>query len=178
MGNSTRRRTIPIGPRPARRSPTKKIKVCNPQIFNDLYGDSAAFVAPPAELISRCGAICLMHRSGPQRSHRTGRVVFDSWAEGTPVAMRNVTDGHVRCLRLASGSTAIEIVAERQQQQWEFVARVYSGQKVLHDCVLKVGGQKLLARSGGFFHWISKSVPHQIGLLTFGREVSFGRLSW
>jgi len=178
MVNSIGRHARPKPSKQARRRPSRATIQDNPQIVSDLCAASAAFVTPASEATSRCSAIPLLRRGGPRRGQRDGRVTFDSWAKGAPIAMRDVTDGHIRCLHLAAGALTVEMVAERRQLQWEFVARVYSAKKVLHDCVLRVGNRRLLARTGGFFHWISGSVPHQISLLTFESETSFGRLSW
>ncbi|MEE8575700.1 MAG: hypothetical protein V3T31_00460, partial [candidate division Zixibacteria bacterium] len=103
---------------------------------------------------------------------------FDSWSQAPAMALRDMSAGHLRRIRLERGNISVEIVAEKQQSGWEFVARIRRDDEVLHDFVMKVGSRKLLAKSGGFFQWSSKSVPHEVSLTSFKQDIAFERLSW
>ena len=138
----------------------------------------APLIPPSSDALSRYEAIPLLFGSAANAKRQHGRVVFDSWAQGPAIALRDVTEGHVRRLRLKAGKLSLEILAEKHREQWEFVARVYRGQQVAHDCVLKVGGRSLPAAWGGYFHWSSKHVPAKVDVLSYDREFIFGKLVW
>jgi hypothetical protein len=72
----------------------------------------------------------------------------------------------------------MEIVAERRDKAWEFVARVYQDGEVAHPFVLRAGTRKLMADAGGFYHWTSESVPHRFRLLSFEQEVACEVMPW
>ncbi|MDH4155978.1 MAG: hypothetical protein OEW00_01705 [candidate division Zixibacteria bacterium] len=133
---------------------------------------------PSCDAVSRFELIPLFCGSEKSVPSVHGTTAYDSWAGNSPVALRDATDGHVRRIQLKAKSLSLEIVAERRQNHWEFVARVYSGQKVKHDFVLKVGARKVLPFSGGFYHWTSRSVPYSIRLLSYKRRVIFDKLLW
>ena len=138
----------------------------------------SGIASPPDEAVDRYAAIPLLFESLPDQEPMIGRVAYDSQAHGHTVGLRDVTDGYVRRLRLTAGRIVMDLVAERRENQWEFVARVYSGSEVTHDFVLKIGGRKLLAGSGGFFHWSSRSVPRKLRLLSYDTTVLFEGMSW
>ena len=134
--------------------------------------------APSEEALKRYALIPLVHRPAGGGATVHGKVAYDSWAYGEPVALRDTTDGFIRRLQLKAKKICLEIVAERRRNSWEFVARVYSGEKVLHDFVLKVGRDKLLPSSGGFYQWSSTKVPATVKLISYEQNVVFDRLSW
>ncbi|MBN1211714.1 MAG: hypothetical protein JXA92_03980 [candidate division Zixibacteria bacterium] len=133
---------------------------------------------PSKEALNRYALIPLCHRPTAGGEVLHGKVAYDSWAHGSPVALRDTTDGFIRRLQLKAKKISLEIVAERRQNSWQFVARVYSGEKVLHDFVLKVGREKLLPFSGGFYQWSSPKVPATVKLLSYERKIVFDRISW
>lgn len=136
-----------------------------------------AFETPTLDAIGRLGAIPLLSQKAENIPETAGLVLFDSWAGMAP-ARRDITPGHLRRVQLQAGKVTVEIVAERQKDEWEFVARIYQGDKVKHDYVIKVGRKKFLAKSGGFFHWTSKSVPRVVELLSYKRKLVFEELAW
>ena len=136
-----------------------------------------AFETPSENALDRCGTIPLLSQLADDVPESSGSVVFDSWAGMAP-AMRDIMPGHLRRVQLKAGQTTLEIVAERVNDEWEFVARAYQGDEVKHDYVIKVGRRKLLAESGGFFHWTSKSVPRVVELLSLKRKMVFEELAW
>ena len=133
---------------------------------------------PSGEAISRFELIPLFCGSEKPAAFVHGTTAYDSWAGNSPVALRDATDGHIRRIQLKANRLSLEIVAERRQNHWEFVARVYYGQNVKHDFVLKVGTRKILPFSGGFYHWTSRSVPYSIRLLSYKQHVIFDKLLW
>ncbi len=141
-------------------------------------GLTQAVFEPSKEAIARLQVIPLLFDEPHHPAPRTGTVIYDSWSHGPTVGLRDVTDGHIRRLKLRAGKVSVEIVAEMSKGKWEFVARVYRSRTVLHDFVLKIGRKKLLPESGGFFRWSSKTVPHSIGLTSLGESLTFNKLSW
>ena len=134
--------------------------------------------APSDKALKRYALIPLCHREAAGSKTFRGKVAYDSWAHGAPVALRDTTDGYIRRLQLKAGKISLEIVAERRRNSWEFVARVYKGEKVLHDFVLKAGRDKLLPSSGGFYQWSSPEVPALVKLISYEQNVVFDKLSW
>ena len=140
--------------------------------------DSVALEIPSTESISRLGAIPLLFDLPDNPGLQSGEVSYDSWRQGSPISLRDVGAGHIRRIRLSAGSISLEIVAELGHRRWEFVARVYHNEVVSHEYVLKAGGRSYLASAGGYFHWDSKSVPHQLSLLSADGRIEFERLAW
>jgi hypothetical protein len=89
-----------------------------------------------------------------------------------------MVDGHVRRLKMKAGRLTFEIVAERRNNRWEFVARAALGRRVTSQFVLKVGRRKLLPQAGGFYIWRSKSVPRLMRLESYEQSIVFEKLAW
>ncbi len=143
----------------------------------DSGSELGVFEVPSSDALDRLEAIPLLNQTADDVPGSSGSVMYDSW-EGSAPAMRDIIPGHLRRVQLKAGKVTLEIVAERQKDEWEFVARVYQGDNVRHDFVIKVGRKKLLAKSGGFFHWTSKSVPRMVELLSYNRNLTFEELTW
>ena len=124
-----------------------------------------------------CSIPLLFEESSDARTVR-GRTTYDSWADSPAVALRDSADGHIRRLKLKAGNVVLEIVAERRDSVWEFVARVYDRKKVNNSFVLKVGGHRFLPQTGGFFVWSSTMAPRILRLESFDAVISFEKLSW
>jgi hypothetical protein len=133
---------------------------------------------PNNDATKRYGAIPLLFGTPAVSEVIVGRVAYDSWQQGLAPALRDIMDGHLRRLTLKAGRISVELIAERTRDNWEFVARVYSSDRVRHGYVLRVGRRKLLPGSGGYFHWSSKLAPRNIELLSYEQNISFERLSW
>jgi len=176
MKNSSKHRHKETIGRPKPKEKALKVE----EILDTAFGGSTIekISELSSDALSRLGAIPLLFGDSPVRSEDPGKVVYDSWAQGPAMALRDVSAGHIRRIRLASGRISVEIVAERSHNGWEFVARIYSGSRVAHNFVLNAGGRKFLATSGGFFQWSSITVPHQVRLSSYKGELSFERLRW
>jgi hypothetical protein len=140
-------------------------------------GRAAKRHQPSTDAIRRLGALPLLFEENATKSTKSGRVQFDSWAEGG-VALRDATAGHVRRVRLASGSVGLDLVAERGTGGWQFTARAYHDGNVSHDYILKVGGAKLSPRSGGYFQWRTRGVPRQLELNSQNNRITFEQIAW
>ena len=149
-------------------SESKRVTAVMPEAIEELSSDA----------LDRFALIPLFCGGEKSAAIVHGNTAFDSWAGDSPVALRDATDGHVRRIQLKAKKLSLEIVAEKRQNHWEFIARVYSGQKVHHDFVLKVGTRKILPFSGGFYHWTSRSVPYSVKLLSYKQHVIFDKLVW
>jgi hypothetical protein len=141
-------------------------------------GNIASFAEPGQDAIARLAAIPLLFDTPADTSREEGKISFDSWSHLSAVTIRDTSAGHIRLLKLKSRKITIELVAEKQHDGWEFVARIYKNKKIIHDFVLIANGKKHLASSGGFIHWSSKSVPKQINLLSFKSKLVFEGLKW
>lgn len=133
---------------------------------------------PDSAAVDRFAAIPLIFDEASLRRTVSGNLTFDSWSQQPIAQLRDAGVGLTRRLCLEANRITLEIVAERQQDQWEFVARVYHKKEVSSEYVLKIGRQKLLPRSQGFYHWSSKRAPGKIRLLSKSLEVCFEGLSW
>jgi hypothetical protein len=133
---------------------------------------------PSADSVARLKSIPLIDEV-TQKSHpRNGRVVFDSWDMAPAIALRDIADGHVRHLELKAGSVSLEIVAERAQDHWEFVGRIYRCGEIQHSFIMKVGRFSLMPQTDGFYHWSSSSVPRVIRVVSYNNNLHFGGIKW
>jgi len=158
-----------------------KCRECR-EVFEALSRFPLAGRVPIARLtpgaLDRYAAVPLIDRQPASAQRITGQVAFDSWANRPAAQIRDVTVGLIRRVCLQAGKLSLEIVAERRQDCWEFVARVYDRKTVSSEYVLRVGAKKLLPRSQGFYHWSSKGTPRTLKLLSQDLQVEFERLSW
>ena len=168
----------------ARTKRTRQSEVTIPKVVRDLLPTPTKKAAPTgfakpsdAALERYCNIPLLFDESSDARTVK-GRTTYDSWADGPASALRDSADGHIRRLKLEAGDLVLEIVAERRDNEWEFVARLYDGKNVTNSHVLKVGGRRFLPKAGGFFVWSSRVVPKILRLESFDTNISFEKLSW
>jgi hypothetical protein len=132
---------------------------------------------PSTDSLRRLTALPLLFEASEPKSPRSGRIQFDSWADGG-VALRDATAGHIRRMRLTAGSVGLDVVAERQFEGWQFTARAYHDGRVSHDFVLKVGGSKYAPQSGGYYQWRTKGVPSHLELGSVKDRIVFEQIAW
>ena len=133
---------------------------------------------PSSQALSRYRSIPLLFHQPTRVPVLQCPIVYDSAAQGQLVGLRNAIDGHIRRVRFGVGNLEMEIVAERQDKAWEFVARIYQDSEVGHRFVLHAGSRKLMADASGFFHWSSETVPPHFRLLSFKQEVTCEAVPW
>ncbi len=133
---------------------------------------------PDIGSIQRLASIPLMYEDTKPRRMIAGRSSFDSWSQRPLAQLRDTGAGLTRRLCLEGNGVTLEIMAERGHDRWEFVARVYHKKVVSSEYVLRIGRQKLLPKSQGFYHWSSRRAPGKIRLLSESLEVCFEGLSW
>jgi hypothetical protein len=148
------------------------------RLLREAGGSGQDWYQPSSDAATRWKAIPLLDESLCGRRPHYGQVISDSWSSMPRLALRDVEDGHVRRLELRSGFARLEIVAERARGHWKFVARVYAGRLVQHAFILRVGRLKLLAGSGGFYHWSSAWVPRTIHILSYEDHAIFDGVKW
>ena len=148
------------------------------RLLREVGNSPRAWFEPTVASAARWKAIPLMNEAAPKTRPRFGRVVFDSWEMAPAGALRDIADGHIRRLELKAGKVTLEIVAERAQDHWEFVGRVYAQDAVQNSYVLSVRRLRLLPRTDGFYHWSSISVPHAIRIVSYQDNLVFGDIQW
>ena len=141
-------------------------------------GHGRLLEVPDDAAIARYAAIPLASVEPKRGPVRRGRLAFDSWATAAAPALRDTTAGHVRRFRLAAGAIALEVVAERLQDGWDFVARVYKKEEVSSEYALSVNRQRYLPESQGFYHWSSRTVPRHFALLSPDTSIEFEEIQW
>lgn len=168
----------------ARTKRTRPGRVSTPDVVRKLLSTSTKKATPigmakPSEAaVDRYCNIPLLFEKRSCATPVWGRTIYDSWAERPAMALRDTADGFIRRLKLKAGNLVLEIVAERRDNVWEFVARVYDRKEVTNSYVLKVGNRKLLPQTGGFFVWSSRIVPRILNLESFETRIDFEKLSW
>lgn len=135
-------------------------------------------LAPPPAAVARARAIPKLVASRRPSRAIAGKVAFDSWAEVPAVQLRSEVGNLERRVRLEAGRFTLEIVAERVQSQWEFVARIYDREEVTSEFILKAGRRKLVPQSQHCYYWSAKRPPKTLQLLSSELKIDFGKLTW
>jgi hypothetical protein len=143
-----------------------------------LVASNPPITRPDAGAMEGLAAIPLVYESASRRRLVKGAITFDSWSQRPVTQLRDAGVGLTRRVCLEANGVTLEIVAEREQAEWEFTARIYQKNRVSSEYVLRIGRQKLLPKSQGFYHWSSKRAPGKIRLLSSSVEVRFEGLSW
>ncbi len=133
---------------------------------------------PSLESVYRHRAIARLVESRHPARTIGGLVVYDSWANLPAVQVRDALLEGERRMRLKAGRFTLELIGDRQLEQWEFVARVYDRTKVTPEFILQVGRKKLYARSQNCFFWSAKRPPRKVQLLSPSTRIDFGTLKW
>lgn len=135
-------------------------------------------IRPDKNSLKRFAAIPLYEKIRKGVKPQNGKLVFNSWAELPAVQLRDISPGFMRRLCFQAGQIKLEIIAQRQQFDWEFTARVYDAGDVSMEWVLVAGGKKLLPGSLGFYQWSSRSKPRRIKLRNSRGRIDFESISW
>lgn len=107
-----------------------------------------------------------------------GELITDSWSQLAVAQLRDATVGLERRLTLRANAVSLELVAERIEDKWQFVARVYKEDAVTTEFVLKVAGRNLAPQTEGFYHWSSVRPPRTLRLLSKSLKIDFENVSW
>ena len=107
-----------------------------------------------------------------------GTVAFDSWSRMPDVALRDVGIGWMRRLCLEAAALALEIVAVRRRNDWQYTARVYESGRSTAGWTLRAGRRKVLPRSLGFFQWNAPDQPRVFRIESNNQTVIFQGVSW
>ncbi len=133
---------------------------------------------PSQDAMAAYEAIPMLHVPEPSKRRKIKGIAFDSWADRPRLEVRQAAAGLTRRICLEAGNISLEIVAEKRQGGWDFVARVYRDTEAATEFTLRIGGKKLLPRSQGFFHWSSPRAPRAIVLLSPSQRIDFEGLTW
>ena len=135
-------------------------------------------MAPSPQSVARARAVPKLVESRRPSRTITGRLTFDSWADVPAVQLRSTVGVLERRIRLEAGTYTLELVADRTQKEWEFVARIYEKQKVTSEFILQVGRRKLVPQSQRCYYWSAKNPPRTLQLLSSDLKIDFGKLTW
>ena len=137
-----------------------------------------AMERPSPDAVNRYTLVPLLFHDQAPSQQFIGDLTYDSWASQPRAALRSTGPGLIRRLCLKAGDISLEIVAERQQAEWTFTARVYAAKDVSSKWVLQVSGKRMLPGSLGFYHWNSKRTPQRIELKSIDEQIEFADLVW
>jgi hypothetical protein len=135
-------------------------------------------LAPSPQSVAKAKAVPKLVASRNPARAIAGRVAFDSWADVPAVQLRSTVGTLERRIRLEAGKYTLELVADRVQTEWEFVARIYDRQKVTSEFILQVGRRKLVPQSQRCYYWSAKNPPRTMQLLSQELKIEFGKLTW
>jgi hypothetical protein len=155
--------------------------MCNAifRVLNQYSGkDALSIIKPDLRSIRRFSAIPMLYQTGRRRIRQHGNLAFDSWASLPAFQLRDITPDFIRHLCLKAGRIKLEIIAERQQEVWEFTARVYDDNDVSMEWILSAGRRKLYPEAFGFYHWSSRNRPHCLKIFNRDNKIDFEKLSW
>jgi hypothetical protein len=133
---------------------------------------------PPTELLRRQKAIPQLIASRHPAESLPARLVSDSWGDHPAVAVREAPFGVERRLRFRAVSYVVELVADRRLEGWDFVARVYDGEILTRQFILKVGRRKLVPGRGDCYFWSSKRPPQRLQLLSGELRIDLEKVKW
>jgi hypothetical protein len=140
--------------------------------------NTPSIIRPDLVSIKRFSAIPTLYQVNRKHKHRKGNLVFDSWASLPAYQLRDIVPDFIRRLCLQAGSIKLEIIAERQQEIWEFTARIYDDNDVSMEWILSAGRRKLYPITFGFYQWSSKNKPHRIKIFNKNYKIDFEKISW
>lgn len=135
-------------------------------------------IQPPDDALMRHQGVARLINARQPSPTVSGAVLYDSWTTPPPLAVRSTGIGVERRIRLSSGEFILELVAERNIDHWDFVARVYRNKKVCSEFSLKAGRKALYPQQGKCYFWSSKQPTRRIQLQSADINIDFGELSW
>ncbi len=145
---------------------------------NHTKQDSPAIIKPDEDSLIRFSAIPLISQAREGLKRIKGALVFDSWEHIPANQLRDISPGFTRRFCMAANKIKLEIIAERQQYEWEFMGRVYDSENVSMEWVLRAGGKLLYPKLMGFYQWNSRKRPHRLELINNNQNIKFEKLSW
>lgn len=140
--------------------------------------DSLVISKPDHEIIKRYSSIPLLVLTRNKVKPLLGKLVFDSWAGMPALQLRDKDLDGMRRLCLQAGQIRLEIIAERQQYNWSFTARVYDIDEIASGWILSAGGKKILPNSLGFYQWSTSRKPHNLRLFNLNNKIHFKKILW
>lgn len=176
-GSMSKARAIPIDSHPSGGISAAESHSLRLLRHFDLAG-RALLEKPPSHALRRYAAIPLLLADRSKSRKIQGHVEFDSWSNKPAFSLRDVAVGIVRRLTLVAGPVSLEIVAERQQDNWSFAARACKDNQVSYEFVLNAASRKLLPQSQSFYQWTSTHAPRKFRLLSPEFHIDFEAVSW
>jgi hypothetical protein len=140
--------------------------------------DSLVISRPDDEIIKRYASIPLLSATENKVKPLFGKLVFDSWAGIPALQLRDKDQDGMRRLCMRAGRIRLEIIAERQQYNWSFTARVYDDDEIASGWILSAGRDKILPDSLGFYQWNTSKKPHSLKLFNLNNKINFKKISW
>lgn len=128
---------------------------------------------PSGRLLEKLSAIPQFVGSRRPRQKVRGNLVFDSWRDIPTAQLRGSATARERRLRFAHELIALDLVAERQDADWEFTARVYVNQSLSCKYVLKVGRARLAPEAHDCYYFKRPTLPKILELLSPDLQIAF-----
>jgi len=104
------------------------------------------------------------------------RVIFDSWTTPQPVGIRGENGLSHRRLRFECRDIIVDIRAEKQKENWLFIAQAASD--TINEILLKLDKRTINPDPDGLYQWTAKRPPKKITLLADKNEIELPELSW
>jgi hypothetical protein len=140
--------------------------------------DDEPLLEAPAPLLNRVKAIPGNKRSLKDVIQEVGRLVFDSWAMPGPVGVRGSEAAAERRLQFEAADLKVDLRAERDNDRWNFVARISSEGRNTDSVSLQSGKRKHSADPEGYIHWSGKRPPRTLKVHTDREVISLPEISW
>ena len=150
--------------------------------IHDLLKISLAGPAGSSEVangtVYRAAALAAYDQARHPAAHLAGAVGHDSWAFESGPAVRDNVSGQERRLTLTAGVYRLELIAERQQDRWNCVARFYKDNKPTGNFILTTGRRKLHTEARRCYFWSAKTPPRRLVVSSGEVRIDFGTIQW
>jgi hypothetical protein len=107
-----------------------------------------------------------------------GSLTFDSWELLAPTGVRGVEASVERRLRFEADGHILDLRAEKDNENWEFVAQVFKSGQSIDSFVIRVGDIEVHPTDGKFYQWSSTYPPEKITLIDKANLINFSNISW
>lgn len=134
-------------------------------------------VDAPGYAIERVRAAVRPDKSSPVRSF-LARLVFDSWADLSPAAVRGLGPDKERRLRFETDNLRFDLRAEKTGQTWTMAAQIKNLNATHQAFEIDSNAQRISERNDQFYIWSSPQPPRTIRLISSKTTVVLPEIMW